>query len=66
MAAFRALIAGLKRAERQLTSQLEGIRSAIATLEMGGGVSPSFRRGPGRPKRSAGSRKRRTQAAKKS
>ena len=55
MAGFKALISGLKRAERQLVNQLEGIRTAISSLEFGGAVSPgmpSGRRGPGRPKNS--------------
>jgi hypothetical protein len=55
------LIKGLKRAEQQLEKQLAGIRSAIASLEFGGAVSPGLpagRRGPGRPQRSGGTPRR--------
>ena len=54
--ALSELVNGLKQAERQILKQLEGIRGAISSLEMGGGVSPAMRgRGPGRP---AGKKKR--------
>ena len=65
MAGFKALIGGLKRAEQQLVNQLQGIRTAISSLEFGGAVSPGMprgRRGPGRPKNS-GRKKRRTISA---
>jgi hypothetical protein len=55
------LIKGLKRAEQQLEKQLEGIRSAIASLEFGAAVSPGLpggRRGPGRPASSGGTPRR--------
>lgn len=50
--AFIDLIHGLKQTERQLVKQLEGVRTAIASLEMGSAVSPGadVRRG-GRKRR---------------
>ena len=41
--AFNDLIRGLKQTEQQLAKQLEGIRGAISSLEMGSSVSPAFR-----------------------
>lgn len=41
--AFNNLIQGLKQTERQLLKQLEGVRGAIASLEMGSAVSPAMR-----------------------
>ena len=43
--AFNNLIQGLKQTERQLLKQLEGVRGAIASLEMGSAVSPAMRTG---------------------
>jgi hypothetical protein len=40
--AFTDLIHGLKQTERQLQKQLEGVRTAIASLEMGSAVSPGM------------------------
>lgn len=37
--AFKDLIQGLKGTEQQLVKQLEGIRGAIASLELGNAVS---------------------------
>lgn len=70
MAAFAALLSGLRRAEKQLGRQLEGVRSAISSLEFGGAVSPAipgrpYRRGRGRPAGSKNkTRKRRKLSAK--
>ena len=41
--AFNNLIQGLKQTERQLLKQLEGVRGAIASLEIGSAVSPAMR-----------------------
>jgi hypothetical protein len=41
--AFNDLIQGLKRTEQQLVKQLEGIRGAIASLELGNAVSPAMK-----------------------
>jgi len=51
--AFIDLIHGLKQTERQLLKQLEGVRTAIASLEMGSAVSPGMtvRRRTGRKRR---------------
>lgn len=51
--AFIDLIHGLKQTERQLVKQLEGVRTAIASLEMGSAVSPDaeVRRRGGRKRR---------------
>jgi len=62
--AFNDLIRGLKETEQQLVKQLESIRGAISSLEMGNSVSPAMRGRPvvkmGRP----GIRKRRRLSAK--
>lgn len=51
MAGFTSLLKSLRHAEQQLEKQLEGIRSAIASLEFGGAVSPGMPGGKrGRPK----------------
>jgi hypothetical protein len=51
--AFNDLIHGLKQTERQLEKQLEGVRLAISSLEMGSAVSPDvkFRRPTARKRR---------------
>ena len=41
--AFNDLIHGLKQTERQLVKQLEGVRTAIASLEMGSAVGPGMK-----------------------
>ena len=41
--AFSNLVSALRQAEQQLLKQAEGIRQAIASLEMGGAVSPAMR-----------------------
>ena len=41
--AFNDLIRGLKQTEQQLARQLESIRGAISSLEMGNSVSPAVR-----------------------
>ena len=57
MAGFQNLVSNLRKAEAQLEKQLEGVRSAIASLiGAGGGVkrgrpAGTGKRGPGRPKR---------------
>lgn len=40
--AFKDLIRGLRQTEQQLVKQLESVRSAISSLEMGSAVSPSI------------------------
>lgn len=53
MAGFTSLLKSLRHAEQQLEKQLEGVRSAIASLEFGGAVSPGMPGGTrvsGRPK----------------
>ena len=47
MAAFQKLVKGLRRAEKDLEKELEAIRTAISSLEFGGGGVP--RRGRKRP-----------------
>ena len=42
--AFNDLIRGLKQTEQHLARQLESIRGAISSLEMGNSVSPAMRR----------------------
>ena len=64
MAGFQRLLAGLRRAEKQLEKQLEGIRAVISSLEFGGAVSPGFKgiqpiRGLGRRKGAGKKRQRR-------
>ena len=44
MSAFQVLISGLRRAEKQLETQLASVRSAISSLELGGGGVPLLRR----------------------
>ena len=56
MAGFEALISGLRRAEQQLEKQLHGIRTAISSLEFGGGAVSSAIPGGKRRGRPAGSR----------
>ena len=56
--ALNGLIAGLRRAERQLEEQLRGIKAAIASL--GGGSARGGRRG----RAAGGPRKRRKLSAK--
>lgn len=63
MAALQGIIAGLRRAEQQLAKQLEGVRTAISSLELGGAVSPGFKGGSSRPQRAGGKRKRRKMSA---
>lgn len=59
--AFNDLIRGLKQTEQQLVKQLEGIRGALSSLEMGNSVSPATR---GRSAGTTGVRKRRRLSAK--
>jgi hypothetical protein len=59
--AFTDLIRGLKQTEQHLQKQLESIRGAISSLEMGSAVSPAMR---GRPAGKTGVRKRRRLSAK--
>ena len=40
--AFKDLIRGLRQTERQLLKQLESVRGAISSLEMGSAVSPAI------------------------
>ena len=42
MAGFKQIVARLKVEERKVLTQLNGIRSAIASLEFGSSVSPSL------------------------
>ena len=44
--AFDDLIRGLRNTEKQLVKQLQGVRTAISSLEFGSAVSPSM---PDRP-----------------
>jgi hypothetical protein len=65
MAAFEALIEGLRRAEQQLEKQLAGIRSAITSLDFGSTVKAAV---PGRNSaalqaKATGGRKRRKMSA---
>jgi hypothetical protein len=39
--AFKDLIRGLRHTERQLLKQLESVRAAISSLEMGSAISPA-------------------------
>jgi hypothetical protein len=39
--AFKDLIKGLRHTERQLLKQLESVRAAISSLEMGSAISPA-------------------------
>jgi len=60
--AFKDLVHGLRQTERHLLMQLEGVRGAIAALEMGSAVSPAL---PGpRPAAVKAVRKRRRLSAK--
>jgi hypothetical protein len=40
--AFKDLIRGLRKTERQLLKQLQSVRGAISSLEMGSAVSPAI------------------------
>lgn len=52
MAGFQSLIKNLRRAERQLATQLDSIRRAISSLEFGSAASPGLRVGsPARGRR---------------
>jgi hypothetical protein len=63
--AFNDLIRGLKQTEQQLAKQLESVRGAISSLEMGNAVSPGMRRGSAAsPGAGTGVRKRRRLSAK--
>jgi hypothetical protein len=44
MPGFQKVLASLRRAERSAEKQLEGIRTAISSLEFGSSVSPSLPR----------------------
>jgi hypothetical protein len=55
--AFIDLIHGLKQTERHLLKQLQGVRTAIASLEMGSAVSPGMK-----VQRRAGRKRRRLSA----
>ena len=59
--AFNDVIRGLKQTEQQLEKQLESVRGAISSLEMGNAVSPALRR---RSAAKTGVRKRRRLSAK--
>lgn len=60
MAAFQHLVKRLRKAERELEKQLDGVRAAISSLEFGGGAVPKQE-----PKTRAGRpRKRRKLSAK--
>ena len=48
---FHELISDLRQAESHLLRQLDGIRKAISSLEMGGAVSPAMPRGARRGNR---------------
>ena len=41
--AFKDLVRGLRQTEQHLVKQLEGVRGAIAALELGSAVSPGMR-----------------------
>ena len=43
MAGFQSLIRNLRRAEQQLLRQVDGIRTAISSLEFGSAPSPGIR-----------------------
>ena len=60
MMALNELISNLRQAESQLVKQLEGIRGAIASLDMGSAVSPSM---PGGGVRRATGQKRQKMSA---
>ena len=45
MTSLEKLIRNLRRAEQQLVRQLEGIRSAISSLEFGSAANPGIRVG---------------------
>ena len=44
---FGEVISDLRQVEQQLVRQLEGVRTAIASLEMNGASTPSTKRAPG-------------------
>jgi hypothetical protein len=64
MAAFQVLISGLRRAEKQLETQLASVRSAISSLELGGGGIQRLTGRRGRKRATAPPRRRRRLSAK--
>jgi hypothetical protein len=64
MAAFQVLISGLRRAEKQLETQLASVRSAISSLELGGGGIQRLTGRRGRKRGTAPPRRRRRLSAK--
>lgn len=62
--AFIDLIRGLKETEQQLVKQLESVRGAISSLEMGNSVTPAMRRQSGDVEQPPVVRKRRRLSAK--
>lgn len=54
--AFDDLIRGLRNTEKQLAKQLQGVRTAISSLEFGSAVSPAM------PDRPVGRKRRRLSA----
>lgn len=66
MAAFDALIEGLRKAEHQLEKQLAGIKSAIASLDFGSAVKaaiPGGNSGAVQAKATGGRKRRKMSAA---
>ena len=63
---FQELISDLRQAESHLLRQLDGIRKAISSLEMGGAVSPAMPHANGkrgRPKEAKPAQKRKGMSA---